>query len=237
MDLVPDGDTLRPHPGGGPFTVARAVARLGQPAAFLGRLSTDPYGELHARLLAADGVDTRTTARTADPTTLAIATLDEHGAAAYRFYLDGTAAPGLTPDRALDLLPADVAILHVGTLGLVAEPLATALEAVVDALHGRAMIVVDPNCRPPAIADPEAYRQRVAGIVARADLVKASEQDLAYLAPGRRARALLDRGPQALVVTHGRHGATVLTADGGEQRVPAPEVALADTIEIGRAHV
>lgn len=232
MDLVSDGEVLHPRPGGGPFTTARTVARLGQPAAFLGRLSTDPYGVEHADLLRADGVSTRTAARTTDPTTLALATVGDDGAADYRFYTQGTAAAGLTPEQALDALPTDVAILHVGTLGLVLEPLATALEAVVDALAGKALVVVDPNCRPAAIADPAAYRQRLQGIIARADLVKASEEDLAYLTPGRRPRALLDRGPRAVVVTQGRHGATVLTRT-REQHVPAASVRVVDTIGAG----
>ena len=40
----------------------------------------------------------------------------------------GTAAPGLTPAAALAALPLEVAALHVGTLGLVLEPMAGALE-------------------------------------------------------------------------------------------------------------
>ena len=44
--LAPDG-SLVGHPGGGPYNVARTIARLGQPAAYLGRLSTDGCGRRH----------------------------------------------------------------------------------------------------------------------------------------------------------------------------------------------
>ena len=45
--------------------------------------------------------------------------------------------------------------MFVGTLGLVLEPMASALEAVVDRLSGTdAMVAVDPNCRPDVIGDP-----------------------------------------------------------------------------------
>ena len=113
VDLVPAADgTLSPYPGGGPFTTARALGRLGRPVAFAGRLSTDRFGERMAAMLAADGVALDAAERTDDPTTLALAEVDAAGAAAYRFYTEGTSAPGL---RAADLDAA--AVLHVGHAG------------------------------------------------------------------------------------------------------------------------
>ena len=88
------------------------------------------------------------------PTTLALAELDERGAATYRFYTEGTSAPALEPEAALAALPEAVDFLHVGTLGLVMEPTAIALQAVVEAVADRALIMVDPNCRPTFIARP-----------------------------------------------------------------------------------
>ena len=99
-----------------------------------------------------------TAVATTKPTTLALAELDADGAATYRFYTDGTSAPALTPEAALAALPDDVDFLHVGTLGLVMEPIASALQAVVEAVADRALIMVDPNCRPTFIEDRDAYR-------------------------------------------------------------------------------
>jgi fructokinase len=176
--------------------------------------------------------------RTEDPTTLALVELDADGSAVYRFYERATSVPGLTPQSALAVLPEAVAALHVGALGLVLEPIAEALEAVVDALAGRALIAVDPNVRPAAIADPEAYRRRLARVIARSDLVKASEDDLAWLAPERAAleaaRGLLDDGPAVVLVTRGAEGVVAVTAD-GDLAVPAPEVTVVDTIGAGDA--
>jgi fructokinase len=138
-DLVARADgSLSGHPGGGPFNTARTIGRLRRPVAYLGRLSTDRLGATHERMLREDGVDLTTTQRTDDPTTLALASLDADGAASYSFYVAGTAAPGLTAAAALASLPPEVAALHVGTLGLVLEPLAAALEAVVEKLVGEA---------------------------------------------------------------------------------------------------
>ena len=148
-DLVYDGeDDLQGHPGGGPFNTARTIGRLGQPVAYLGRLSTDRFGTRLERMLAADGVRLDAVVRTDEPTTLALAEIDETGSARYRFYERATSAPGLTPEVALASLPPAVGILHVGTLGLTLEPMATALEAVVEELSGQALVMVDPNIRP-----------------------------------------------------------------------------------------
>ncbi|MEA2189633.1 MAG: fructokinase [Solirubrobacteraceae bacterium] len=238
-DLVADGDgDLRGHPGGGPFNTARTVGRLRQPVAYLGRVSTDRLGETHERMLAADGVDLRCMVRTADPTTLALASLDLSGAASYNFYAAGTAAPGLTVEDALALIPPSVAALHVGTLGLVLEPLATALEAVVERFAGQTLVMVDPNCRPWVIDDAEAYRARLDRVLPLADVIKVSEEDLAWLDPGRSraeaARGLLDRGPSVVLLTRGPDGATVLTARGDVPIAPVP-AEVVDTIGAGDA--
>jgi fructokinase len=238
-DLVLDGSVeLRAHPGGGPFNTARTIGRLQQPVAYLGRLSTDRFGTTLERMLAGDGVRLDAVVRTDEPTTLALAEIDETGSARYRFYERATSAPGLTPEVALAALPAAIGVLHVGTLGLALEPMATALEAVVDQLAGRALVAVDPNCRPAIIADPVAYRARLRRIVGRSDLVKASEDDLLWLDPQRSApdaaRALLELGPAVVLLTRGSAGALVVTAD-GDVPVPAPAVDVVDTIGAGDA--
>ncbi|MEY2441848.1 MAG: fructokinase [bacterium] len=238
-DLVarPDG-SLDGHPGGGPFNTARTIGRLRQPVAYLGRLSTDRLGATHARMLAEAGVDLSATQRTEEPSTLALASLDDTGAASYSFYAAGTAAPGLTPAVALASLPLEVAALHVGTLGLVLEPLAAALEAVVARLAGRTMVVVDPNCRPWVIRAPDVYRARLEHIFQMSDLVKVSEEDLAWLDPGQptldAARALLSYGPKVVLLTRGPDGATLVTASGNIP-VPVVPVDVVDTIGAGDA--
>jgi len=235
--LAQDG-RLDGHPGGGPYNVARTIGRLEQPVSYLGCLSSDGFGRRLRRELEADGVDLDSVVATDAPTTLALVELDAHGAARYRFYDQGTAAPGLTEADALAALPGSAAFLHVGTLGLVLEPMASALEALAAALAGRALVMVDPNCRPPTIVDPPAYRARLGRVLAGADVVKVSEEDLEWLAPGvaavDAARALLGRGPAVVLLTRGGAGATVLSA-GRAAAVPAPPVDVVDTIGAGDA--
>ncbi len=239
-DLVVQGDDddLRAHPGGGPFNTARTVGRLGQPVAYLGRVSSDRFGRRLEALLADDGVALESVVRTDEPTTLAIAEVDHEGVARYRFYERGTAATGLTPEAALDALPDTVDVLHVGTLGLALEPVATALEAVVERVADSALIAVDPNCRPWVIEDPAAYRSRLDRVLAHAHLLKVSEEDVEYLEPGRppveAVRALLERGPAVGLLTRGPNGALVITRT-AEVGVPAPRAKVVDTIGAGDA--
>jgi fructokinase len=233
IDLVPaPGDTLAAHPGGGPFNTARTLGRLGRPVAYLGRLSNDRFGTRMAGLLAADDVLPDAIVRTDDPTTLALAEVDEAGAATYRFYDRGTSAPGLTEADALAAPPA--AYLHVGTLGLVLEPMALALEALVARVAGDALVMFDPNFRPALPID----RGRLARVLAGADLVKVSDDDLRWLSPGApaedAARALLDAGPAVVLLTRGAEGAVVVTRDEAVA-VPAPAVEVVDTIGAGDA--
>ena len=238
-DLVAAADgTVSGHPGGGPFNTARTIGRLRQPVAYLGCLSTDRLGATHERMMLEDGVDLSATQRTDAPSTLALASLDEDGVASYSFYAAGTAAPGLTPAAALAALPSEVAALHVGTLGLVLEPLAAALEAVVARLAGRTMVVVDPNVRPWVIDAPDVYRARLEHVLQMTDLVKVSEEDLAWLDPSasylEAARALLSYGPQVVLLTQGPAGATIVT-ERGDFAVAPVAVEVVDTIGAGDA--
>jgi fructokinase len=240
VDLVfAESGELVAHPGGGPFNAARAAARLGAPVHYLGRLSGDRFGTTLREALAADGVGLQTVVATEDPTTLALAEIGDDGSAAYRFYVEGTSAPGLTFPDAAAVLPDDVAILCVGTLGLVFEPTAATLERLVAEAAGDVLVAVDPNCRPAAIADPVAYRARLERVLRRADVVKASAEDLAWLRPGTEVveviRTLLrPEGGAVGLVTLGAEGALVVTATDAVA-VEAPAARVVDTIGAGDA--
>jgi fructokinase len=239
VDLVLAADgSIGGHPGGGPYNVARTVARLEQPASYLGRISDDAFGRRLLAELSGDGVRVDAVVPTSAPTTLALAELDATGAAQYRFYAQGTSAPGLTDEDAASALPDDVRTFYLGTLGLVFEPLATTLGRLLARLGEDVLVALDPNCRPTVIDDPAAYRARLDRLVARADVVKASEEDLAWLEPGatpvEAMRRLLAEPAAVGLVTLGGDGALVVTAS-HELAVSAPAVEVVDTIGAGDA--
>jgi fructokinase len=233
--LAPDG-RLGAHPGDLPFNTARALSRLEQDVLYLGRISDDRFGAQLRGELAGDGVRLDAVVDTSDPTTLALAEIDAEGVASYRFYTDGTSAPGLTPEAALAAVPDDVAMVHVGTLGLVLEPMATALRAVVAGMPASTLVMLDPNCRPALIPDRWAYRREREAPLARTDVVKVSEEDLAWLEPGAEAaaaaRSLLADGADVALVTRGGDGALLVT-EREERPVAAPRANVVDTIGAG----
>ena len=239
IDQVPSADgRQRETPGGGPFTTARALARLGILTQFLGRLSTDAYGRQLRGLLEADGVDLSLTSFGPEPTTVAMANVNRDGHAAYRFLVDGTSAPNLTPQMVPPSLSPDVKALHVGTLGLVFEPVATTIAGLVEREHRNVLVMVDPNLRPSALPQGGGYRARLDRIIAQSTIVKASDADVTLLYPEldlqSAARALLARGPALVVVTLGSEGAFGVCS-GGEVRAAAPSVDVVDTIGAGDA--
>ncbi|MFV0126520.1 carbohydrate kinase family protein [Streptomyces sp. HMX112] len=241
IDLVPTGPAadelpaLLPKRGGGPYNTAVALGRLGSPAAFCSRLSTDHFGEALLRGLAADGVDTSLVQRGPEPTTLAVTHIGADGSAEYGFHAEGTA------DRLFRLppaLPGTARAVSFGTLSLVLDPGAGAYEELMRRESRRGLfIALDPNIRADLIADPDAYRARFRSWLPDVSLLKLSEEDAAWLAPSddpaTAVKEWLTAGPYAVVLTRGSRGLTVLTRDGLTLSLPGEPVAVVDTIGAG----
>jgi len=246
VDLVVTADgRVDARLGGGPYNTARTLARLGAATTFFGGLADDRFGRLLRGALDAEGVAIGVPGPSAAPTTLALVDLDQAGVASYAFYLDGTAAadldyPPLAAAFAAILARAGATVaVHVGALGLVMEPIGSAVERLVLAdVPPDALVMLDPNCRPGAIANRAAYLGRIGRIAARADVVKASVDDLAYLYPGspvaEAAELLLAAGPALVLVTDGPHPARAFMP-GAVLTVEVPAVDVVDTIGAGDA--
>jgi len=240
IDLVVGADgRVGAHPGGGPYNAARTLARLGVPATFLGGIAGDGFGRLLREHLLSDGVTLGIPGPSGRPSTLAVASLDRDGVADYTFYLNDTAAADLDYETLKKALPADIGAVHVGALGLVMEPIGAATERLIETdVPGSALVLLDPNCRPGAIAAPLAYRKRIAAVARRADIVKASVEDLAYLYPGvpsgEAATVLLEAGSSLVLVTDGPRPARAFLP-GAALTEPVPGVTVADTIGAGDA--
>nr|WP_225957860.1 carbohydrate kinase [Amycolatopsis lexingtonensis] len=237
LDSTVDGGlrALLPRLGGGPYNVALAAGRLGVPAAFLSRVSTDRFGDAMVERLHASGVDTSLLQRGDEPTTLAVVALDAKGAAHYTFYVEGT-ADRLVADPGP--LPENVTALSLGTLGMVLEPGASVYEAMLRREAARGVLtVLDPNIREALIADPAAYRARFASWLPDVRLLKISDDDAAWLTGGAdplaAAKTWVESGVDAVVLTRGADGLAVITAAGELAHVPSRKVEVVDTIGAG----
>ena len=226
IDLVVTAERIVATPGGAPYNVARGCARLDVPTELMATLSTDGFGQRLAAGLAESGVATALVQHTDRPTTLAVAEVGADGSAQFRFYTDGTSATLLTPTAVPDSARAFV----TGGLALVLEPMATAVESIVGQVGPEVVVLVDLNCRPAAIDDRSGYVERVRRVLTRADVIKASDEDVHWLAGGL---DLMD-GERVVLVTGG-DGETTIRTPAGSATVAVDPVPVVDTIGAGDA--
>ncbi len=241
IDMVPlhgaDGETgYRPLPGGSPFNVAIALARLGSRTGFLSRVSTDFFGDLLVRTLEANAVDTRLVVRGPEPSTLAFVSIAAGEEPQYAFFNIGAADRSLVAADLPEPLPDAVDCLHFGSFSLAVEPAATTLAELMRRETGHRVISLDPNVRPTLVGEREAYVRRLERLVALATVVKVSAADLEWLYPGASAEAIAvrwrDSGPALIAVTRGTDGAVALTGT-TRAAVPGNRVDVVDTVGAG----
>lgn len=229
VDIVEqvDGSTAE-HPGGSPANVALGLARLGHGAELLTRIGTDTRGAAIHEHLAASGVRLVDGSVTQERTSTARAVLDAAGVATYRFDIDWRLSAG--PDvTAFDAL-------HTGSIAAVLLPGGDDVVRLVEQAAGRVVVTYDPNARPTLMGDPVATRARMERLIALSDVVKVSDEDIAWLAPGADpvdvATAWQRTGPGIVVVTRGGDGAVAVTA-AGRVEVASPRVDVVDTVGAG----
>lgn len=225
----------------GRSTTSRALSRQGVATVYLNRLSADAFGRTLAAGLRSAGVALAEPAPVPEPTALAVVGVDAQGHPSYSFYRKGVAdrvgeGGGLVAaTRALGGLRA----VCTGCLALAPEEGERYLGWLRDCREQGLLVVVDANLRPSAVHDLAAYRRHVLRALALADVVKASDEDLAVLFPGvealAAARMLLDLTPAHVVaLTLGPCGAVALTREGAAwQARERQAVAVVDTVGAG----
>ncbi|MDY8110553.1 carbohydrate kinase [Fulvimarina sp. 2208YS6-2-32] len=222
--------------GGSPLNVALGIARLGHPAGFFTKISSDLFGRKLAAFMDQEKIDRRYSIPTDRHTTLAIVSLDETGTAVYDFYIDGTA------DRSIETheLPgelSDVVGLHLASYATVTEPTASTLIALAKRESTTKFISYDPNIRLSIEPDVGIWRDKVREIVPMATLVKASEEDLDMLYPGRPIEEVqadwLEQGAEIVVITLGGKGAKAATRSGIRAFEDSQRITVVDTVGAG----
>lgn len=240
IDMLPRVTTLgepafSPYAGGAVFNTAIALGRLGAPSAFFSGISNDMLGAILVDTLVASKVDTRLLARSDRPTTVAFVKLVD-GQATYAFYDENTAG-GLLSQADLPQLPETVTTLFFGGISLVNDPAASTYEALQSREAAARVIMIDPNIRLGFIAGKEdTYRARIERMIARADIVKLSDEDLRWFAGAgdltKLAHAILARGPKLVLITEGAKGAWAFTQR-DTRFVASRKVTVADTVGAG----
>ncbi|MCT8159595.1 carbohydrate kinase family protein [Pseudoruegeria sp. SHC-113] len=239
IDMLPREATggeaaFAPFAGGAVFNTAIALARLEQDTAFVTGLSTDLFGAQLEAVLTASGVDHSGCVRSPRPTTLAFVTLTD-GQARYAFYDENTAGRMFAVEEMPKAPEADRAHFF-GGISLVSEPGGSAYETLMAQVAPTALTMIDPNIRPGFITDEAAYRARINRMIAIADIVKLSDEDLHWLEGDGEiaplAQGLLDKGAQLVCITEGAKGARAFWGN-EEAFVAATPVEVVDTVGAG----
>ena len=231
IDVVrhPDGSTAE-HVGGSPANVAVGLARLGHDTAFATLVGDDERGARIASHLANEGISLIEGSVGGRPTSVATSTLDATGAATYSFDLTWE----LTALQSLEGL----AHVHTGSIAATLEPGASAVLTTIQRARPVATISYDPNVRPSLMTDPHEVRAKIEQLIGLSDVVKASDEDIAWLYDGAPIPDVLRLwgrlGPALTVVTRGLDGAVVALSITGElTSVDAPTVDVVDTVGAG----
>jgi fructokinase len=239
IDLLPretrDGAlAFQPFNGGSIFNTAIALGRLGVPTRFLGGLSTDFFGDQLRAGFKASNVD-HSLSPSFDRYTITAFVKFDGVHARYVFIDEGSASRSLS---AADIppLPADVAGLHVGSISLIPEPCGGAIEGLALKEGRNRVISLDPNIRAGLVRDKPAHIARLKRVAAVADVMKLSDEDLQWIAPGAAeedfVKDWLALGASVVIVTRGGEGAKAYTKRFAVTTAPVV-VKVADTVGAG----
>ena len=240
IDLVPGDTPLAYHasPGGSPYNVAIGLARLGQDTALMARLADNAFGRILRDRAEAEGLDLAAAPHAAEPTTLAVVSLDAEGHANYDFYVDGTADWQWTAAET-SRIPESTAVLHVGSIASWTPPGSDSILDLARRMRDRGDVLVsyDPNVRPGLMGSRELGQRIVERGIQAAHVAKASAEDISWLYPGQDAEDVARHwhrlGVSLVVITDGGKGATAFTATGPPLRRPGRAVQVVDTVGAG----
>lgn len=239
IDMLPRTTTngepaFAPYVGGAVFNTAIALGRLGAPAGFFSGLSSDLFGGQFRDALGASKVSSTYAHTSPRPTTLAFVKLD-NGQATYTFYDENTAGRMLTIDD-LPQLGNEIEAMLFGAISLISEPAGSAYEEFMRREHESRVMMLDPNIRPNFIPDKAKHLRRIRAMMAMADIVKLSDEDLNWFGEAGShedvIRNWLDRGPKLIVVTRGSEGAIGYTRE-HTVTVMTEKVKVVDTVGAG----
>lgn len=227
--------------GGAESNVAIALARLGTPARWLGRVGDDPIGRRVVRELRAEGVDVRAIVDSDAPTGIMVKEQRTPESTRVQYYRSGSAGSRL---RVEDLSEADIpnaALLHVTgiTPALSSSAHATVLEAISIARTSGVPVSFDLNhrsslwTREPA----EIYRE----LATQADIVFAGDDEARILlpdadTPDELAAGVAQLGARQVLIKLGARGCVALI-DGVRHSRKAVPIQAVDTVGAGDAFV
>lgn len=232
---------FRRFAGGAPANVAVAVAKLGGNSHFVGMLGADMFGDFLQTELEHYGVDCSATARTsAAKTALAFVALNSEGDRSFSFYRPPAADLLYTVAHLAADFWRNRGILHLCSNSLTDQAIAETSFAMVNAARARGWLIsVDANLRHNLWPAGRADQALVNQLLALADIIKLSDDELSYLAAGQPEADWLKQLQHTatwIVITAGSKAVNSYVA-GQQLSVAVTPVTVVDTTAAGDAFV
>jgi fructokinase len=203
----------------------------------LARIADDSLGRRIREHLRVNGVQLDHVAPATEQTSMAMVSVGPDGGPSYDFRIAGTADWQWSTAELAGALDGNVVALHSGSLALTTPPGAAVLRDLIARASATATISYDPNCRPILMGEPADVLPGVREMLATADIVKVSLEDLEWLLPDRKPEAVLEEwlalGPAIVAITIGGDGVVAGTASGVRTRRPGVPVTVIDTVGAG----
>ena len=241
VDLIPDGENhYLKCAGGAPANVAVGVSRLGVEAGFIGRVGLDPLGKFMQQTLNAEKVSTEH--MILDPkqrTSTVIGGLDA-GERSFTFMVNPSADQFLEVGDLPTFQKGD--FLHCCSIALINDPSrSTTIEAIRRVKEAGGFFSFDPNLRESLWASLDEMKQVVNRVVAMADVLKFSEEELTLLTDTttleQATQVITAQYPEKLIIiTLGKDGA-IYHLNGNSQVVAGKALKPVDTTGAGDAFV
>lgn len=231
-------------PGGAPANVAVALQKLGVPAAFVGKVGADPFGDFLRASLA--GLNVNVAGLGTDPdarTTAVFVAVWDDGRKDLCFYRNPGADMRLnTADIDANATLFDNArCFHYGSISFIDQPAADAQHRALQLARERGLLIsYDPNYRPTLWPDRATAERVIRDAFRHCQLAKVSEEEW-HIVSGyddldRGIDAILDRGVELLLLSRGAKGAL---ATNGDYRIElsSPAVEVVETTGAGDGFV
>jgi fructokinase len=225
-----------PCPGGSPFNTAVAIGRIGVPVGFMGRLSSDMFGDLLMDYISRNKIDSSFVFRSDEPSTLSFVKKKDDNTSEYAFYARGSATWNMVKNDIPSGLSQNIKCFQFGSISMTMQPFADTIEDFITREKDNIVISFDPNIRPGMIDSHEEYLKKFQQWGRCCTIIKMSDEDLEWLYPGYSIsdglEKILSLGPALAVITCGEKGA-VARNNNIEIAVPIHELPMVDTVGAG----
>jgi 5-dehydro-2-deoxygluconokinase len=235
----PEIKSFAAYVGGSPTNIAVGTRRLGLRVALLTAVGLDPVGDFILNFLEQEGVDTGYIPRKPGTRSSAVILgIEPPDRFPLVFYRDNAADVQLTLDDVLATPIADSRLLEISGTGLSKEPGRSAtLFAAEQARAAGTAVFLDIDFRADQWHDPRAFGVAIRSVLPLVDVAIGTEEEVKAAMLAERSgvtvrhsqisapevkgdldaaiAALLQRGPQALVVKRGAQGASIFLSAGG----------------------